>query len=177
MAVCRLLSLFDGFSEPFFAAAGACIAHPQNRRTSNARPYGSDGVRWGDEALSRVRRNSLHSISPVSVGAGEIPYPLLPSSFPTQTRSAGLCVGFLGRVKLPAFHFPGFLRSRGNSISAPSFFLSDPNPLRWALCRFFGGNEPLSLLLRKSQLPLEGEPRRLRLTLARPLGGELARSA
>ena len=34
------------------------------------------------EPLNRVRRNSLHSISPVSEGAGEIPYPLLPSSFP-----------------------------------------------------------------------------------------------
>ncbi len=41
----------------------------------------------------RVRRNSLHSISPVCVRAGETSYPLLPSSSPNRTRFAGLRLG------------------------------------------------------------------------------------
>ena len=73
--------------------------------------------------------------------------------------------------KLPAFHFPGFRRCRGNSISAPSFFLSDPNPLRWALCRFFGRNEPLSLLLRKSQLSLRRGAKETAVDLGSPPWG------
>ena len=47
--------------------------------------------------------------------------------------------------KLAPCRFRGFRRSRESSISAPSFFLSKSDPLRWALIWFTGR---LFLLLR-----------------------------
>ena len=73
----------------------------------------------------------------------------------TNTSSVGYADSSLRQKKLAAFHFPGFHRCRGNSISAPYFFLSKPNPLRWALRRCFGGR-PSQPSVRTGQLPQRG---------------------
>ena len=45
------------------------------------------------ETSARVRRSSLRSVSAVFVSAAKTAHPLPPSSFPMQTRFAGLCIG------------------------------------------------------------------------------------
>ena len=77
---------------------GAAIGRP---------PVGSGCISRTSDAR-RVRRNSLHSISPVCVRAGETSYPLLPSSSPNRTRRAA--VGGFAALRMrraPCGYFAG----------------------------------------------------------------------
>ena len=57
----------------------------------------------------------------------------LPASSSQSWRATNCATPGCRQKKLAAFRFRGFGKSRENCTSAPSFFLSRSNPLRWAL--------------------------------------------